>query len=544
MLTTFRNMLWDFRLGGNAGRGRCDFVTRKAMKKRVGRYVDIRLTVNMSWASTRNYDYSKLYYRVDKDADFCEEQVICFRLEQQGIEQVVRLALPPLVVNASWVQFRVDVFPYTQDAKAIVTNVELVDDNDSLTSLHADMMAHKQWVRQQVVACEQEGRHLVEHLPESLCLEITPRCNLTCSHCATHGTPEVHEAHNQMQEIPESFLTELADRVFPSLTNVTAIGRGEPLYLSDQTWNSLIDKLKRNHVLLSVVTNGVLIKKRISPDVVAMIDTLTVSIDGLAQDTFGANRGNANFEKILNNIRYFHETRKALSLPRRPKLCISWTMKRNNIHEMLNFLEVIKEFEPDIMFTRHLMIFHEYDVEQSLINRPDICNPELEKVYKRMKDLGIKTECPPLSEEALISPSPPPAQIHTRTNPSTLNLPKVESATKADPCMFIYRTANIHTDGRIHVCPRPNAPYAGSFYDESFEAIWHGKSYARVRQSLDTDSELQECRDCWYRESKFHSQRFQRDTANEQNFSVLNPVKFTERAWDFRRRYVNIVKLT
>lgn len=540
MLTTVQKKLREIRLGRDAGRARCDFVTPKAMKKPAGRYVDIRLTVSMSWESTRNYDYSKLYYRVARDADFCEEQVICFRVEQQGIEQVVRLALPPSVIHASWVQFRVDVFPYTENAKATVTRVEVVDDNDGPLSRRADLMARKQWVRQQVVACEQNGKRLVEHLPESLCLEITPRCNLTCSHCATHGTPEAHEAHNQMSEIPESFLSQLAENVFPSLTSVTAIGRGEPLYLSDQTWNSLVSKLQRNHVLFSIVTNGVLIKKRISPDIIAMIDTLTVSIDGLEQDTFGANRGHANLEKILSNVRYFHETRKALNLPRRPKLCISWTMKRNNIHELLDFLEVIKEFEPDIMFTRHLMIFHEYDVEQSLINSPDICNPVLERVYKRMKELDIKTECPPLSEQALI---PPPAKVHSSAKPLALDPAPAEPVLKADPCMFIYRTANIHTDGRIHVCPRPNAPYVGSFHEEPFEYIWNGKSYTRVRESLDTDNELQECRDCWYRESRYHPQRFQRDTANAQNFSVLNPVRFTERAWDFRRRYINIVKL-
>jgi radical SAM protein with 4Fe4S-binding SPASM domain len=510
------------------------------MKKPAGRYVDIRLTVNMSWESTRNYDYSKLYYRVVRDADFCEEQVICFRVERQGVQQIVRLALPPSVIHAPWVQFRVDVFPYTEGARAQVTNVEVVDDNDSPLSRRADLMARKQWVRQQVAACEQAGKRVVEHLPESLCLEVTPRCNLTCSHCATHGTPEAHEAHNQMPEIPESFLSQLAENVFPSLTSVTAIGRGEPLYLSDQTWDSLVGKLQRNHVLFSIVTNGVLIKKRISPDIIAMIDTLTVSIDGLEQDTFGANRGHANLEKILSNVRYFHETRKALNLPRRPKLCISWTMKRNNIHELLDFLEVIKEFEPDIMFTRHLMIFHEYDVEQSLINHPDICNPVLEKVYKRMKELGIKTECPPLSEQALI---PPPPKAHTDAKPTAPNPAPTEPVLQADPCMFIYRTANIHTDGRIHVCPRPNAPYVGSFHEEPFEGIWNGKSYARVRQSLDTDNELQECRDCWYRESRYHPQRFQRDTVNAQNFSVLDPVRFTERAWDFRRRYINIVKL-
>ena len=539
MLTTVYKQLKGLRLGNDAGKGRCDFVTPKSKRKVAGRYIDVRLSVNLSWESTRHYDYSKLYYRTARDTDFCEDQVICFRVEQQGIEQVIRLALPQDVVSASWVQFRVDVFPYTLDGSAVVAGVDIVDDDDSPMSRRADMMAHKQWVRQQVVACEQKGLRVVEHLPESLCLEITPRCNLTCSHCATHGTPEAHEAHNKMSEIPESFLADLAERVFPSLTSVTAIGRGEPLYLSDPTWNSLVDKLRRNHVLFSVVTNGVLIKKRISPDIIAMIDTLTVSIDGLEQETFGANRGSANFQKIINNVRYYHETRKALNLPRRPKLCISWTMKRNNIHEMLDFLEVIKEFEPDIMFTRHLMIFHEYDVEESLINSPEICNPVLEKVYKRMKELGIKTECPPLSEEALI---PPPPKVKASA-PLALPVQQTVATPKADPCMFIYRTANIHTDGRIHVCPRPNAPFVGSFHDEPFEDIWHGPSYTKVRQSLDTDNELQECRDCWYRESKYHPQRFQRDTDNEQSFSVLDPVKYTARAWDFRRRYINIVKL-
>lgn len=108
--------------------------------------------------------------------------------------------------------------------------------------------------------------------------------------------------------------------------------------------------------------------------------------------------------------------------------------------------------------------------------------------------------------------------------------------------MFVYRTANIHTDGRVHACPRPNAPYVGSLNETSLDKIWYGNAYNKVRDKLDTKGELEECKYCWYRESKYHPQRFQRNDLDEQNFSVLKPVQYTEKSWDFRNRYVNIIE--
>lgn len=351
-----------------------------------------------------------------------------------------------------------------------------------------------------------------------------------------------------MPEIPLDFLDQLAEKIFPSLTSLTAIGRGEPLYLSDQVWDRLVGHIKRNHMLFSVVTNGVLLKKRITPELIPLIDTVTVSIDGLEQATFGENRGGASIEKVLNNVRYYHELRKQACLPRRPKLCLSWTMKRNNIHEMLPFLEIVKEFEPDIMFTRHLMIFHEKDREQSLVNEPELCNFHLEQVYARMKQLDIRTECPPIAQdqapemiatesEGVTRQYSPSVAAHTFPVPTAA----VESPPAADPCMFVYRTANIHTDGKIHVCPRPNAPLVGNYHEQTFADIWTGQSYMNVRNSLDTTNEFEECRYCWYRESKYHPQRFQRDTQCRQNYSLLTPVPFSQRAWDFTERHYRLV---
>ena len=70
MLTKVQKTLRGIRLGHDAGKGTCDFVTPKGMRKPPGRHVDIQLTACLSWPATLNYDYSKLYYRVERDSDF------------------------------------------------------------------------------------------------------------------------------------------------------------------------------------------------------------------------------------------------------------------------------------------------------------------------------------------------------------------------------------------------------------------------------------------------------------------------------------------
>jgi radical SAM protein with 4Fe4S-binding SPASM domain len=327
-----------------------------------------------------------------------------------------------------------------------------------------------------------------------------------------------------MAEIREDWLDHLADTVFPGLTSVTTIGRGEPLYLAEPLWNRLIAHLKAHQVLLSVVSNGVLVKKRITADLMPLMDTLTVSVDGLSQETFGANRGNAHIDTILDNIRHFHELRRAAGLPRRPKLCLSWTLKRNNIGELLDFIEVAKEFEPDLLFTRHLMIFHEHDRGQSLLGDVELANRLLEPVYRRLKELGIRHECPPLAAADL----PAEDRSETETRPDAMIAPA-----KSDPCMFVYRTANIHTDGKIHVCPRPNSPLAGDLHQAGFSEIWFGRRYGEIRASLDGANELPECRHCWYRESRYHPQRFDLDRDRQQRYSLFAKVRFSRRSWDF-----------
>lgn len=496
-------------------------------------YVDIELTLDLPWEATRSYEYSKLYYdfsaKVGRGAPmhmgFSESRVICFRVPRAGERLRMRIALPDELRRAKALQFRIDPLPYSF-GRYRIDAVELVEDGDRCAehSRIADLRARKQRARESVIRGERGEIRDMVHLPESLCLELTPRCNLTCGHCGCHGTLELHREHNAMPELALDWMDRLAVTVFPSLTNVTTVGRGEPLLASEKVWSRLIAHLRTQHVMIAVVTNGMLIRERITPEVLPLIDTLTVSVDGLRPSTFATNRGDASVARIVENIRYYHDLRRRARLPRRPKLVLSWTLKKNNIAELREFLDVIEELEPDKLFTRHLLVYRERDRAESLLDDMENANRHLRAVYTRLEEFGITWECPPIAREAPRESGERSASQDERTSAEPEGV---------DPCMFVFRTANIHSDGTMPVCPRPQMPLAGDLRRASFPDIWFGAVYQDVRTRLYTDREMPQCRSCWYREARYHSQRFSLNVKRQQRCSPLQPVRYSKKAWDF-----------
>lgn len=80
--------------------------------------------------------------------------------------------------------------------------------------------------------------------------------------------------------------------------------------------------------------------------------------------------------------------------------------------------------------------------------------------------------------------------------------------TARDGCMFIHRMAVINFDGEVQTCSVPYAKVAGGLgRAANFDEIWNGDVMRGVRGALNTEGEWQQCRSCWYREGKFHSQR-------------------------------------
>jgi len=298
--------------------------------------------------------------------------------------------------------------------------------------------------------------------------------------------------------------------------------------VSDELWNVLKKEVQRNRLLLTVVTNGTFVERRITRDILPFIDTLTISIDGFSPGVFASNRGGASFEEVIQAVRYFHDLRKSARLIRRPKLCISWTLKKNNIAELPAFVQYMEQFEPDRYYMRHLLVSRDKDKSESLLEVPEMANQYLEEAYKLMAAQGVSTDCPPLIDTVI-----------GRQSSAAADDLAAGACTQANGrekiCHYIHRTGSVNSRGTMKTCAVYYAERVGTVDEEnSFMSLWNGEKMRKLRREINTKDEWQQCQNCWFRESRYASQRMER--AKEGSYSLLQKTTFSKEAWDYRLR--------
>jgi len=358
-------------------------------------YMDLTLEI---LPSETGYEYSKLYFSCQPEQPYDEDRVICFRVIRVAWRETHRLVLPPDAINSEYIRLRLDALPYTRGTAAVDSRVRFVPAEDqSEQSQRARRRDLKQRTRAGVEESENRRREWLPHMPESISLELTAGCNLTCSHCSSHGTAEAHRMNNRRKAFDMDMLDRLAEDTFPSLTLVNLVGRGEPMMVGLPLWQRLISHLLTYDVFMTCVTNATFLTKRIDEAILPVVDTLTASIDGTTPEIFAANRGGASLENWRRNIDHFNSLRKKSGLARLPRLGLSWTLKRNNIHQFPDFIRLAIELEADLLYVRHLFVFHEKDRGESLVCEPELTNRYLNEGYAMLEGKSIKLDAVPLA---------------------------------------------------------------------------------------------------------------------------------------------------
>ncbi|NUB44151.1 SPASM domain-containing protein [Fertoebacter nigrum] len=101
-------------------------------------------------------------------------------------------------------------------------------------------------------------------------------------------------------------------------------------------------------------------------------------------------------------------------------------------------------------------------------------------------------------------------------------------------CLFFHRTAVIMVDGEVVTCANFFAEHAGRLDAATgLEAIWNGPRMQGVRAAFGTEAEWPQCRNCWFREIKYHSQRSAWE--KHEPAALKQGAAYTEKSWDFRR---------
>jgi radical SAM protein with 4Fe4S-binding SPASM domain len=500
------------------------------------RYIDFEIRLKFSFEQGKKYQYSKLYYNYHSTQQFHESRVICFQPLYRGVFERVRILLPESVVNSGFMSIRIDGVPYSE-GKFDIKHVHIVDGraDPHLTQL-ANWSNNQQAVRKQVLESEEGSLGLLPHYPESVSLELTPRCNLRCPHCSSHGTRELHKAHNARPEMSPHLFEKIAHELFPHITTLSLVGRGEPTMVSHALWAQCVKLVKLYGVKISCVTNGHFIKQRFTEDFLPYIDELCISIDGNSPEIHHTNRGGSSLIKVLENIAHFHNLRKNAQLARRPKLSFYWTLMTNNVDELAEFIRAAEKFQPDYYAIRHLVVFHDKDRELSLLGQPERTNLYLKEAYEELNRQGINFEAPPLMDESK-NINRLPENIIAR-EPSNYQERTCDSLKSIDPnylseqCTWMYRTGIISYNGEVTTCGKHYGELVGALdHDNSFNDVWNGMAMQSLRTSFNTPKMWQQCKECWLRELRWHSQRH---TEGFDNHFLDERASYTRAAWDYR----------
>lgn len=487
------------------------------------------------------YLYSKLYYSFHPASPFSEDRVVCFEVPTVDCAERIQIALPEAVWQAAHaskhLRLRLDVLPYSKGVWQ-VDDLRLVSEwVDPELARAAHRVMHRQWVREQVRVSETKRRVQLPHYPESLSIELTPVCNLRCPHCSSHGMAHLHKHHNQLQEMPVPLLRRLAEETFPHVSVVSIVGRGEPTLASDELWNCLAGQLRKHDVRLSCVTNGTRIRQRFDASIMPWVHEVTFSVDGATARTFEANRYGAKYDSVMDGMRYYNALRNGSGLVRRPQLTISWTLKRNNVGELLDFVRQVAPLQPDLISIRHMVIFQDKERSQSLLDHSREANAGLREAYAELDRLGLRHESPPLMLESgpssVTSALAAPSSSHEASPGQTSAAAKIQSAAREAECNWMHRTAIVMSDGEVTTCGKHYGMQVGHLDDHtSLWDVWNGPKMQSLRHCWGTADMWEQCKACWLREIKWHSQRQAKDSSRD--FDLRDPMDFSEAAWDYR----------
>jgi MoaA/NifB/PqqE/SkfB family radical SAM enzyme len=493
------------------------------------RYLDLVLALDLPWAETGRYEHSTLRYQ-QHEAEARPEGVVCLHVAHVGrSSQRVRVLLPDGWAGRP-VRMRLFPAPRARAGSYRVLDARFRGDSceNEAASRLARLEALKDRVRRAVARSEADRFVVLDHLPHSLSIELTARCNLTCPHCSSHGTPDLDRRYNAMPEMAVNEFEALADEVFSSLTTVGLVGRGEPLLVSRRLWAAVVSKLREHHVRMTLVTNGTLVRRRLTPEVIPYLETVHVSVDGGSEETFAANRVGATLGQVVDALRYLNDVSRGAKLARRPRIGVSWTLKANNVAELPAFVERAIAIGLDQLTVRHLLVFHGKERSQSVVDRPDLVNEPLRRTYELLARHGVRSDCPPLVPQAEDDSEP----AHISGGNGSVPV-RITPKPAQDGCMFVRRTAVIHADGVMPTCSAPFAAAAGRLdHGTGFLGIWNGPVLKTVRATLGTPDEWAQCRHCWYREGRYESQRRTFDGSSHR-YDLTEPDRLTVEAWDF-----------
>lgn len=315
----------------------------------------------------------------------------------------------------------------------------------------------------------------------TLYMDLNNKCNLKCMMC--HFSTDLDNEPAVIMSL--DLFEKIAGEVFPKTRRLHLSCSAEPLIIPDFfKYLGIVNRYSIPHT--KIATNGLLLdEKMILAIIEADITQIGVSIDGVTKETYERVRRGSNFEKVMKNIYLLQSLKEKLG-KNKPLLTFNFTLMRSNIHELVKFIKLAKELGVDFIQVTHLIPFKSLDImNESLINYEKETNEIIDEAGSLARKIKINVELP-----------------------LKFNLTKVKNTqplfNKPD-CRLLYNSMYIISDGRVIPCAwfSLRECCAGDFKKDTFQEIWHGEVYKKLRRQWRDKIYPEYCLNCpaWSSES-------------------------------------------
>lgn len=327
---------------------------------------------------------------------------------------------------------------------------------------------------------ESKGSPSNRAMPVHLTFETTMNCNMSCIMCQVHRSPDVAARSDVINSVmPFELFERVAREAFPTAKEMSPTVMGEPLLTP--YFPKILGLLDEYSVKMNMVTNGMLLTKQMSEDIMPYLNKIKISFDGASKSTYESIRRGSDYGRIVDNVRDFNAARDRVESDGRPKLIFQVTMMRKNIEELPEIVELAKGLGADWVVGLHAYVFDKSFEDQSLLKHKDLADSMLREAERRGKKVGIATHLPSPFDGASKRDEKAEASFQTE-------MPR--------RCKFLWRETWISHGGNITPCCVPDRPVMGNLGEEDFKSIWNSPIYNEIRRRLDTENPLDCCRNC------------------------------------------------
>ena len=172
--------------------------------------------------------------------------------------------------------------------------------------------------------------------PKYIEIEITTICNkrcVLCEHTYWKDQPMKNLTFNEFKRVVDQF---------PKLRWTNLTGEGDA-FLNPE-YIKMIEYLKSKDIPVYLVDSFDLITEKIAKQLVQLgVDGIYISLDGATRETYNRIKVGCDFDRVLKNIRTLVEIKKEMKTPI-PELCFRFVVTTLNVHEMPNFVELVRSF--------------------------------------------------------------------------------------------------------------------------------------------------------------------------------------------------------